>query len=85
MHLMVSKVAQHLNKVFKQEINKVQGMEEVVVEINVTDLLLHLILVNKLGNKGKHCIYLSINKNDGKISKEKLFSLELPFKLNNLK
>jgi len=51
--LMANEVAQLLIKVFKPEINKVQEMEE-EAEINKTDLYLLQILVNKLGNKGKH-------------------------------
>jgi len=53
MLLMVSEIAQHLIKVFKPGINKVQEMEE-EEEINITDLHLLQILVNKLGSKGKH-------------------------------
>lgn len=53
MHLMVSVIVQHLIKVFKLEINQALEMEE-VEEISVIDLLLHLILVNKLDNKGNY-------------------------------
>jgi len=55
MYLMVNVIAQLLIKVFKPEINKVQEMEE-EEEISVTDLHLLLILVNKLGNKGKYFV-----------------------------
>jgi len=55
MYLMVNVIAQLLIKVFKPEIDKVQEMEE-EEEISVTDLHLLLILVNKLGNKGKYFV-----------------------------